>query len=673
MPRSRLLAALLSGTVLVCSVLAGVVNPGQHDAATGESQAAARPGPSPATPGVTNATGDEHANGDSTSPAEVASLNRSVVNPALWTPQPGDAPSTAAARRNLHALSLRLPHVLLRSRKAATGLSFAQAGATQARERLDRRAATVWRTSSARLPGAPAPVPDDLVALLPPPPPVLRTSFVALVAMPPENLADLALPPAQPPFDPATAEAGNLDGPEPPAAPAGPDGAGPGDAGTVPPAAQPPTPQPPALQAPTPGSATPGTDGPTPNGLSPSDTMSDGSATPAPQQGADATQPGTSTAATSPDAGRQPAQAPRGHRSTLGGPSNRLAASARVRQSDRRELLAQVAADPLVAVLHTQSRVTELAMRAATRAYAVTHHRQRQITKRISVLSRQLRAVTSPEQLASTGASIATANLEAAGGRVSFPLPSGWVDNNNWGRAGSMWSSWHTGDDFSIACGTPVYAATAGTISVVTDQAWAGPWLVQVSTGAGRLTTWYAHMQQVIVQDGQQVQVGQVIGSVGAMGNASGCHLHFELHPLGGSIYQDSTDPVPWLKATGAYPGYSYNPTAIAHLTISPHPQAMPPLPVPAPVKTPKPPKKKPGQRPGAVPTGAVPLPPRPAPAPPAGPSGAGPGSLPTNPGPTSGPPPGPAQPPPPSPSPVDPTPTPGLDPGSVPGPAVLP
>ena len=77
-------------------------------------------------------------------------------------------------------------------------------------------------------------------------------------------------------------------------------------------------------------------------------------------------------------------------------------------------------------------------------------------------------------------------------------------------------------------------AATAGRIEILTGQAWAGPWLVMVSTGQAKLSTWYAHMEALSVKAGQHVKPGQIIGEVGARGNATGCHLHFELHPDGG-------------------------------------------------------------------------------------------------------------------------------------------
>lgn len=145
----------------------------------------------------------------------------------------------------------------------------------------------------------------------------------------------------------------------------------------------------------------------------------------------------------------------------------------------------------------------------------------------------------------------------AAGSKLAFPLDPRvpFVDQGNWGRIGGRWRSVHTGDDFSVACGTAVRAATGGTVSVRTDQSWSGPWLVTVSAVEGGLSTWYAHMQSIAVADGQKVRAGQALGAVGTEGNSSGCHLHFEVHPAGGSIYEDHIDPVTWLRLAGVYPG----------------------------------------------------------------------------------------------------------------------
>ena len=136
------------------------------------------------------------------------------------------------------------------------------------------------------------------------------------------------------------------------------------------------------------------------------------------------------------------------------------------------------------------------------------------------------------------------------GGTVSFPLSagSGYADQMNFGNTGSSWSSTHTGTDLSVACGTPVLAATSGTVEIHTGQSWAGPRLVKISTGPRRLSTWYAHMNRVIVPNGAVVHRGQQIGDVGELGNATGCHLHLEVHPSGGTTYQDPVDPTIWLR-----------------------------------------------------------------------------------------------------------------------------
>jgi murein DD-endopeptidase MepM/ murein hydrolase activator NlpD len=71
----------------------------------------------------------------------------------------------------------------------------------------------------------------------------------------------------------------------------------------------------------------------------------------------------------------------------------------------------------------------------------------------------------------------------------------------------------------------------------------------------GGLTTWYAHMQALLVEHGDEVEAGEPVGLVGSEGNSTGCHLHFEVHPSGGGIYEDNVDPAAWLRAAGAYPG----------------------------------------------------------------------------------------------------------------------
>ena len=139
-----------------------------------------------------------------------------------------------------------------------------------------------------------------------------------------------------------------------------------------------------------------------------------------------------------------------------------------------------------------------------------------------------------------------------AAGSIGYPVPSALIGTNrdNWGGHGGHWNGWHTGTDFSVPCGTPVLAANAGTIEIDRSQTWAGRWLVKVVTGPTTLTTWYAHLRSIDVIDGQVVRAGEHIGEAGDLGNATGCHLHFEVHLHNGTIYgPDNTDPTPWLAA----------------------------------------------------------------------------------------------------------------------------
>ena len=172
-----------------------------------------------------------------------------------------------------------------------------------------------------------------------------------------------------------------------------------------------------------------------------------------------------------------------------------------------------------------------------------------------------LRAARTAEALVEASAAADRAAREELAdgyrGGVTFPLAAGvaFRDLDNFGAGGQHWAAGHTGDDLSAACGSLVVAATGGTVVVRTDQAWSGRWLVLVIASDATLTTWYAHLQALSVTDGQRVRTGDPLGQVGELGNATGCHLHFEVHPTGGGIYEDGVDPASWLVEMGAYPG----------------------------------------------------------------------------------------------------------------------
>lgn len=91
----------------------------------------------------------------------------------------------------------------------------------------------------------------------------------------------------------------------------------------------------------------------------------------------------------------------------------------------------------------------------------------------------------------------------------------------------------HTGIDYRANTGTSVYAAAAGVV-LDSERGWNGGFgtNVFISHGSG-MTTRYAHLSGLVVQPGQTVSKGQLVGYSGNSGRSTGPHLHFELRVNG--------------------------------------------------------------------------------------------------------------------------------------------
>jgi hypothetical protein len=99
----------------------------------------------------------------------------------------------------------------------------------------------------------------------------------------------------------------------------------------------------------------------------------------------------------------------------------------------------------------------------------------------------------------------------------------------------------HMGVDLDADAGAPVLAANRGVVALTGDFYYAGQ-VVYVDHGAGLLTI-YMHLSAIEVSRGDTVQVGQVIGRVGATGRVTGPHLHWTARY--GSV---SVDPLSLLE-----------------------------------------------------------------------------------------------------------------------------
>ncbi len=99
----------------------------------------------------------------------------------------------------------------------------------------------------------------------------------------------------------------------------------------------------------------------------------------------------------------------------------------------------------------------------------------------------------------------------------------------------------HPGIDLAAATGTPVGAAAPGRVVFAGFDGGGYGNLVEVAHGGG-VVSMYAHLSAVTVRLGASVATGSRVGRVGATGEATGPHLHFEVRVRGAAV-----DPIPAL------------------------------------------------------------------------------------------------------------------------------
>jgi murein DD-endopeptidase MepM/ murein hydrolase activator NlpD len=126
-------------------------------------------------------------------------------------------------------------------------------------------------------------------------------------------------------------------------------------------------------------------------------------------------------------------------------------------------------------------------------------------------------------------------SLNPVGGSISAGY--GWRVN--------PWPEFHRGLDLAANYGTPVHAAADG---VVSSAGWDGGFGNKVDVNhENGYHTWYAHLSRFAVSAGMRVRKGDVIAFVGATGEATGPHLHYQVM-LGGQ----AIDPAPYLYGVPA-------------------------------------------------------------------------------------------------------------------------
>lgn len=86
----------------------------------------------------------------------------------------------------------------------------------------------------------------------------------------------------------------------------------------------------------------------------------------------------------------------------------------------------------------------------------------------------------------------------------------------------------HSGLDIRATYGSPVLSTAEGTVIFSGYQQYLGH-AVKIDHGYG-IETWYGHLSKRLVEVGDHVKRGDVIGKVGSSGRSTGPHIHYEVH-----------------------------------------------------------------------------------------------------------------------------------------------
>lgn len=111
-------------------------------------------------------------------------------------------------------------------------------------------------------------------------------------------------------------------------------------------------------------------------------------------------------------------------------------------------------------------------------------------------------------------------------GEFGWPVDGGWVSDIFGGTRN------HKGLDIAASTGTEIYAAADGEVVSAGWNTGGYGYFVQIGH-TDEYQTVYGHMSAVVVDEGQYVSRGQLIGLVGNTGNSFGSHCHFEVRKAG--------------------------------------------------------------------------------------------------------------------------------------------
>lgn len=129
-----------------------------------------------------------------------------------------------------------------------------------------------------------------------------------------------------------------------------------------------------------------------------------------------------------------------------------------------------------------------------------------------------------------------------------LPMRSEYRITSDWGERinpVSQRKHLHTGVDYGMPIGTPIYAPADGVAYYVNNGYNGGYGVMLKLEHSFGFSTFYAHLSKIAVQKGDFVRRGQVVAYSGNSGRSTGPHLHYEIRYLGQAL-----NPRPFVEWT---------------------------------------------------------------------------------------------------------------------------
>ncbi len=118
------------------------------------------------------------------------------------------------------------------------------------------------------------------------------------------------------------------------------------------------------------------------------------------------------------------------------------------------------------------------------------------------------------------------------------PIAGGYHLSSGFGRRSDPFMGqirYHSGVDFALPYGSPIYATGGGRVSKVTHSRSGYGNEVVIDHGYGYKTR-YCHLSSMLVSEGQTVERGDYIAKSGSSGRSTGPHLHYEVIYMGNPV-----------------------------------------------------------------------------------------------------------------------------------------